>query len=129
MEATTLTSVQLEGLLGYARAELLRLAGEQGEDNGEIDDDIVAFACALARQCFINEYVYAQTEAESGLASVLRDRLLQDLASGTAHNATHAGGSRGLFPASCHADGGSAAAAGLASDRGRPVTGAAPRTA
>jgi SAM-dependent methyltransferase/tetratricopeptide (TPR) repeat protein len=84
MEATTLPSVQLEMLLGYARAELLRLAVEQGEDEGEIDDHIVAFACALARQCFINEYVYAQAEAESGLASALRDRLLQDLASGAA---------------------------------------------
>ena len=52
--------------------------------NGEIDDDIVAFACALAQQCFINEYVYVQAGAESGLASVLRDRLLQDLASGAA---------------------------------------------
>ncbi|HLZ06516.1 MAG TPA: methyltransferase domain-containing protein [Bradyrhizobium sp.] len=84
MEAMTLSSVQLEVLLGHARAELLRLAGEQGEDSGEADDNIVAFACALARQCFINEYVYAQTEAESGLASVLRGRLLQDLASGAA---------------------------------------------
>jgi 2-polyprenyl-3-methyl-5-hydroxy-6-metoxy-1,4-benzoquinol methylase len=84
MEATTLPSVQLEALLGYARAELLRLAGEQGEDNGEVDDDIVAFACALARQCFINEYVYEQVGAESALASVLRDRLLQELASGAA---------------------------------------------
>jgi 2-polyprenyl-3-methyl-5-hydroxy-6-metoxy-1,4-benzoquinol methylase len=84
MEAATLTSVELELLLGYARAELLRLAGEQGSGSGEIDDDIVAFACALARHCFINEYIYAQTEAESGLASVLRDRLLQDLASGAA---------------------------------------------
>src|SRR5882757_2751923 len=81
MEAMTLPSVQLEVLLGYARAELLRLTGEQGEDNDEIDDDIVAFACALARQCFINEYVYVQAGAESGLASVLRDRLLQDLTS------------------------------------------------
>ena len=84
MEVTTLPSVQLELLLGYARAELLRLAGGQGENDGEIDDDIVAFACALARQCFINEYVYAQAEAESGRAVVLRDRLLQDLASGAA---------------------------------------------
>jgi SAM-dependent methyltransferase len=84
MEATTLPSVRLEALLGYARSELLRLTGEQGGDNGETDDDIVAFACALARQCFINEYVYVQAEAESGLASALRDRLLQDLASGVA---------------------------------------------
>ena len=84
MEATSLPSMQLEVLLAYARAELLRLAGEQGKDNGEVDDDIVAFACAMARQCFINEYVYVQAGAESGLASALRDRLLQDLASGAA---------------------------------------------
>lgn len=84
IEATTLPSVQLEVLLGHARAELLRLAGEQGEDDREIDDDTLAFACALARQCFINEYVYGQAEAESGLAGVLRDRLLRDLASGAA---------------------------------------------
>jgi len=84
LEATTLPSAQLEVLLAYARAELLRLAGEQGKDNGEVDDDIVAFACAMARQCFINEYVYVQVGAESGLASVLRDRLLQELASGAA---------------------------------------------
>jgi 2-polyprenyl-3-methyl-5-hydroxy-6-metoxy-1,4-benzoquinol methylase/tetratricopeptide (TPR) repeat protein len=81
MEAMPLPSLQLELLLGHARTELLRLAGEQGEDNGEIGDDMVAFACALARQCFINEYVYGQTEAESGLAGLLRDRLLQGLAS------------------------------------------------
>jgi 2-polyprenyl-3-methyl-5-hydroxy-6-metoxy-1,4-benzoquinol methylase len=82
MEVTALPSVQLEMLLRYARVELLRLAGERGE--GEIDERIVAFACALARQCFINEYVYPQAEAESGLANALRDRLLQDLASGAA---------------------------------------------
>ncbi len=84
MQATTLPSVELEVLLGYARAELLRLAGESRADRAEIDEDIVAFACALARQCFINEYVYVQAEPEGGLASVLRDRLLQDLASGAA---------------------------------------------
>jgi SAM-dependent methyltransferase len=79
MEATTLASLQLEALLGHARAALLRLACEA---DGDIGDELVAFACALARQCFINEYVYDRTDAESGLASDLRDRLLQDLASG-----------------------------------------------
>ncbi len=83
MQAMTLPGVQLEALLGYARAELLRLAVE-GEDDCQIDERIVAFACALARQCFINEYIYVQAEAESGLASALRDRLLQRLASGAA---------------------------------------------
>ncbi|MCA1397105.1 methyltransferase domain-containing protein [Bradyrhizobium sp. BRP56] len=82
METTTLASMQLEVLFGYARAELLRLASKPDQD--EVDDDIVTFACALARQCFINEYVYAQTGAESEDAGALRDRLLQDLASGAA---------------------------------------------
>jgi 2-polyprenyl-3-methyl-5-hydroxy-6-metoxy-1,4-benzoquinol methylase/tetratricopeptide (TPR) repeat protein len=84
MEATTLASVQLEALLGHVRAGLLRLASGQREKNGEIADALVGFACALARQCFINEYVYDQAEAESALASELRDRLLRDLASGAA---------------------------------------------
>lgn len=82
LEATTLASMQLEVLLGYARAELLRRASKQDQD--EADDDIVGFACALARQCFINEYVYALTEPESERAGTLRDRLLHDLASGAA---------------------------------------------
>ncbi|TWB87512.1 methyltransferase family protein [Bradyrhizobium macuxiense] len=82
METTTLASMQLEVLLGHARAELLRLASEQ--EQHEADDDIVGFACALARQCFINEYVHAQTEAEAERAGALRERLLQDLASGAA---------------------------------------------
>lgn len=83
MEMTTLANMQLEILLGYARAELLRLA-KQGTDNDDLDGDVVAFACALARQCFINEYVYAHTEAEAEHVGALRDRLLQDLASGAA---------------------------------------------
>ncbi|MGF6312467.1 2-polyprenyl-3-methyl-5-hydroxy-6-metoxy-1,4-benzoquinol methylase [Bradyrhizobium sp. i1.8.4] len=80
MEATTLASMQLEVLLGFARAELLRRAGNQDS----VDDEIVGFACALARQCFINEYAYGQNQAEGELAGALRDRLLQDLASGAA---------------------------------------------
>ncbi|MGY3440050.1 MULTISPECIES: methyltransferase domain-containing protein [unclassified Bradyrhizobium] len=80
MEATTLASMQLELLLGHARAELLRLA----TNADDVDDDIVGFACALARQCFINEYVYGQTAADSDRAGALRDRLLRDLASGAA---------------------------------------------
>ncbi|WP_338828684.1 class I SAM-dependent methyltransferase [Bradyrhizobium sp. 27S5] len=80
METTTLASMPIEVLLGYARAELLRLAGNQGSE----DEDIVAFACALAGQCFINGYVYGRTEADAEGASALRDRLLQDLACGAA---------------------------------------------
>jgi 2-polyprenyl-3-methyl-5-hydroxy-6-metoxy-1,4-benzoquinol methylase len=41
----------------------------------EINDDMVAFACALAQQCFINEYIYAQGADEAQLAITLRNRL------------------------------------------------------
>lgn len=81
MEAATLASIELEALLQHARAELLRLAAAPGRT--DVDDDIVAFACALARQCFINEYVYEETPAESEPADGLRNRLQRDLASGT----------------------------------------------
>src|SRR5207253_8049109 len=47
MEATTLPSLQLEALLGHARAALLRLACGQGEDPGETGEELLAFACAL----------------------------------------------------------------------------------
>jgi 2-polyprenyl-3-methyl-5-hydroxy-6-metoxy-1,4-benzoquinol methylase/tetratricopeptide (TPR) repeat protein len=83
MEAAILPSVQLERLLACARAELLALACEQGDDGADISDDILGFASALARQCFINEYAYTQSESESELAGALRDRLLGDLAAGT----------------------------------------------
>lgn len=42
---------------------------------GAPDEMTLAFYCAIARQCFINEYVYAVTDTEFALAHALRDRL------------------------------------------------------
>lgn len=78
LEAAILPAVQLELLLGYARAELLRLASA----GNEASDDIAGFACALARQCFITEYVWTPADGENGPAGALRDQMLRDLASG-----------------------------------------------
>ena len=44
---------------------------------------ILALYCALARQCFINEYVFSQTAEEKELALGLRDRTAAALAAGT----------------------------------------------
>ena len=38
----------------------------------------LAFACALARQCFINEYACGQTERESELAGALHELAYRD---------------------------------------------------
>jgi SAM-dependent methyltransferase/tetratricopeptide (TPR) repeat protein len=81
MEVAILPHTKIEKVLGLARAELLRLADERAADETDVDENIVAFACALARQCFVNEFVYPLTETESRLAGALRDRLAQDLES------------------------------------------------
>src|ERR1051326_1299105 len=83
MEATTLQSLELEALLACSRAELLQLVSGQGTDANAIAADMTAFACALAQQCFINEYIYAQSAEESRLAPALRHRLLHGLTSGS----------------------------------------------
>jgi hypothetical protein len=38
-------------------------------------DTVVKFCCALAQQCFINEYVFDCADEEQNRARVLRDRL------------------------------------------------------
>jgi tetratricopeptide (TPR) repeat protein/SAM-dependent methyltransferase len=45
------------------------------------DDSILAFQAALARQCFINEYVFAVTDSEQERVRSLRDSLAVALAS------------------------------------------------
>lgn len=84
MAVSTLPSMRLELLLGHARAELLRLASEHGENDSVLDEGVIAFACALARQCFSNEYVYGCAEEELKLATKKRDELARDLASNSA---------------------------------------------
>jgi SAM-dependent methyltransferase len=80
LEVAILPNPKIEKVLGLARTELLRLANEQPE--GDVDEDIIAFACALARQCFINEYIYPLPENESTQTDALRERLVRDLKSG-----------------------------------------------
>lgn len=63
--------VALERLLTSLRKSLL-IAGTSGK-NG--DERNLAFACALAQQCFINEYVFATTPEEDELVSKLAGML------------------------------------------------------
>jgi tetratricopeptide (TPR) repeat protein/SAM-dependent methyltransferase len=46
------------------------------------DERMLAFCCAVARQCFINQYVYAQTDTEAEAARQLREALDRALAAG-----------------------------------------------
>ena len=47
-----------------------------------VDDALFDFFRALAQQCFINEYVFAQRDEEAAQAGRLRDLLLEKIASG-----------------------------------------------
>lgn len=62
--------LELEGLLTAARRRLLQNARQPSSIQADL-----AFVCAMARQCFINEYVFAQGAEESEQAGRLRDRL------------------------------------------------------
>jgi 2-polyprenyl-3-methyl-5-hydroxy-6-metoxy-1,4-benzoquinol methylase len=48
-----------------------------------LEEKVLTFYCALARQCFINEFIYSHTGDEFERAQRLREQLVAALASGT----------------------------------------------
>lgn len=82
LESVLIRGVGLERYFTRLRSVLLRSAIDS--DNTEPGDAAFpVFFCALARQCFINEYVYAQTDDESRQAGELRERLRKKLTDGS----------------------------------------------
>lgn len=70
-----------ERLLTAMRAMMLDQASQLGPRD-PIDDDLLALHCALARQCFLTEYVFACSEQEAGLVRTLNAALHESLKSG-----------------------------------------------
>ncbi len=79
LEATHIADVELERFLAAVRTALLELAGEA---ETPADPGVLRFQVALARHCFINEYVFPVTPEELGAASALQDRIASVLLSG-----------------------------------------------
>jgi tetratricopeptide (TPR) repeat protein/2-polyprenyl-3-methyl-5-hydroxy-6-metoxy-1,4-benzoquinol methylase len=74
--------MSLERLLTLVRHTLLEVT--TGDGAGEFaDEKTLALYCALAEQCFINEYIYSCTEEESARARSLRERLVAACQAGT----------------------------------------------
>jgi len=71
----------LEKLLTLLRAVLLHSAVS---DFTASDGVMARLLCAVAQQCFINEYVFAQNDEETRQSAELRDVLLQKLRDGDA---------------------------------------------
>jgi SAM-dependent methyltransferase len=80
LTSTTVRSVALEQRLTDLRRAWLAEALE-GDDDGASSDDALAFRSALARACFINEYVF-DCETEAAQVEALRIRLGSALSAG-----------------------------------------------
>jgi SAM-dependent methyltransferase len=75
LETDPITDLGLERLLTCVRSALLT-----GAAGGAADDDLLVLSCALARQCFLNEYVFSVAAAEAARAQRLRATLDHALA-------------------------------------------------
>jgi SAM-dependent methyltransferase len=91
LETIRLSGFVAERLLTEARYALLRMAsgtpgsgGSSGGTLGGIDPSILSFCAALAQQCFINEYVYAQNDEEVRQVDALCGLLQEQLNAGDA---------------------------------------------
>ena len=79
LESTTIRHVGLERLLTSFRLEFLHAAAD-GTHAGGFADDALSFCAALAKQCFINEYIFATTPEEAEQAQKLARMLVEPLA-------------------------------------------------
>jgi tetratricopeptide (TPR) repeat protein/SAM-dependent methyltransferase len=81
LESALVPNIALERFLTAARQALLETAaGANAAD--PVDDNALALFCALAQQCFINEYVFAAGHEENRQVVDLRDCLDAALRSG-----------------------------------------------
>jgi 2-polyprenyl-3-methyl-5-hydroxy-6-metoxy-1,4-benzoquinol methylase len=80
MQSIPVQDIAFERLLTSLRRLLLNAAQTQET----VSEAVLGFACALAQQCFINEYVFATTPGEDARIESLRSALGNALASHTA---------------------------------------------
>jgi Flp pilus assembly protein TadD/2-polyprenyl-3-methyl-5-hydroxy-6-metoxy-1,4-benzoquinol methylase len=81
LESAPVCDLPMERFLTLARFALLDAVTE---GHHGANSDSLAFGCALARQCFINDYVFAYTGTEVERASALRDGVAASLERGEA---------------------------------------------
>lgn len=74
LRSTSARSVEMERVLTSVRAALLHKA-----NGANPDDTALRFACALAQQCFINEYVFTTSESEADLVGKLKQKNAAEL--------------------------------------------------
>ena len=80
LETVPVCDVALERCLTGMRAILLDAAGDS--PGAAAEDGLLRFFCALARQGFINEYVFDATSLELQQVRLLRERIVRAISSG-----------------------------------------------
>jgi tetratricopeptide (TPR) repeat protein/SAM-dependent methyltransferase len=78
LQSAYVGDLAMERFLTLARSALLDAATAAEK----VDDAALAFSCMLARQCFINEYVFAYATDERAKVEALRDQVAAALRSG-----------------------------------------------
>ncbi len=81
LAVTPVTDIELERFLTAVRCSMLD-AAEASSSSDAVDEAVLGFCCALARQCFINDYVFDCTDAELERSRRLREAMVNALAAG-----------------------------------------------
>jgi SAM-dependent methyltransferase/tetratricopeptide (TPR) repeat protein len=82
LKYTLIRGVTLERFFTELRSALVAHAKHVAFDEGKSESCVVELFCALAQQCFLNEYVYALSGQEAAQAQDFRDLLSKQMASG-----------------------------------------------
>jgi 2-polyprenyl-3-methyl-5-hydroxy-6-metoxy-1,4-benzoquinol methylase len=77
LEVVKVTDLNFERFLTLIRAGLL---GMVAQDHNHADETILRLCCALARQCFLNEYVFDLTADQHNCVIHLRERISEAIA-------------------------------------------------
>jgi tetratricopeptide (TPR) repeat protein len=91
-----ITSIEIEKFLSGLRSALLQTIAD--DRHRELSLLALSLYAALARQCFLNEYVFSAPAEEWQAASRLRERLALALSSGTDVSASWVAAAASYFP-------------------------------
>jgi tetratricopeptide (TPR) repeat protein/SAM-dependent methyltransferase len=83
LECEPITEIGLERLLTNVRYAMLSAA----RLDSPLDERMLGFYCSVARQCFVNQYVFSMIEGEAEQAQRLRELLEQALAQASPYSA------------------------------------------
>jgi 2-polyprenyl-3-methyl-5-hydroxy-6-metoxy-1,4-benzoquinol methylase len=83
LQSNVVHDLELERLLTAIRHGLLQQTTSENPSQTAVGEELELF-CALAQQCFLNDYVFALGDAEQAAVLGLRDRIAAALVAGTA---------------------------------------------